>query len=191
MNVKYAVLGHLVQHPDYGYRLRAQLAEQLEMPDLAKPTIYRALEQLQSEGLIVKSHTDRAPGAGRARVWYEASKKGSEALEAWLRGASEGPVLIDELHSRLLAARPANLPELIDSTWAQERACLARLGELEGAVELPVGEWRRSWEGVVGVLVRNNQVAHLQTTVRQIQRAREVLTHLHEDPSWPERPRST
>jgi DNA-binding PadR family transcriptional regulator len=190
MSVKYAVLGHLVQHPDYGYRLQAQLAEQLEMPNLAKPTVYRALEQLEAEGLVVRSHIDRAPGAGRDRVWFTATKSGSGAFEAWLRGASEGPVLIDELHSKLLASRPANLPELIDSTWARERACLARLGELEGAAMLPPGEWRRSWEGVVGVLVRNDEIAHLQTTVRQIQRAREVLVRLHEDPSWPERPRS-
>jgi DNA-binding PadR family transcriptional regulator len=190
MSVKYAALGHLVQHPDYGYRLRAELAEQLEMPDLSKNTVYRALEQLEANGLIVVTHTDRGPGAGRDRVWYEATKTGSEAFEAWLRGAAEEPVLIDELHSKLLASRPANLPELIELTWARERACLARLGKLEGSAEMPVGEWRRSWEGVMGVLVRNDQVAHLQTTVRQIQRAREVLVRLRDDPSWPERPRS-
>jgi DNA-binding IclR family transcriptional regulator len=40
MSVKHAVLGHLVLHPDYGYRLRAELAEQLEMPDLSKTTVY-------------------------------------------------------------------------------------------------------------------------------------------------------
>ncbi len=190
MSVKYAVLGHLVRHPDYGYRLRAQLAEQLEMPDLSKNTVYRALGQLGGEGLIAVTHTDRAPGTGRDRVWYKATKTGSEAFEAWLRGEAEEPVLIDALHIKLLASRPANLPELIELTWSRERACLARLGELEGAGEMPVGEWRRSWEGVTRVLVRNNQIAHLQTTVRQIQRAREVLMRLRDDPSWPERPRS-
>jgi DNA-binding PadR family transcriptional regulator len=51
MSVKYAVLGRLVQHPDYGYRLRSELAEQLEMPDLVGNTVYRALEQLEREGL--------------------------------------------------------------------------------------------------------------------------------------------
>jgi DNA-binding PadR family transcriptional regulator len=190
MSVKYAVLGHLVRHPDYGYRLRAELAEQLEMPDLSKNTVYRALEQLEGDGLIAVAHTDRGPGAGRDRVWYEATETGSEAFEAWLRGAAEEPVPIDALHSKLLASRPANLPELIELTWARERACLARLGELEGAEEMPVGEWRRSWEGVTGVLVRNNQIAHLQTTVSQIQRARDVLMRLRDDPNWPERPRS-
>lgn len=190
MSVKYAVLGHLVRHPDYGYRLRTELAEQLEMPDLSKNTVYRALERLEADGLIAATGADRGPGAGRDRVWFEATEMGSEAFEAWLRGSAEEPVLIDALHIKLLASRPANLPELIELTWARERACLARLGELEGAGEMPVGEWRRSWEGVTGVLVRNNQVAHLQTTVRQIQRAREVLMRLRDDPSWPERPRS-
>jgi DNA-binding PadR family transcriptional regulator len=191
MSVKYAVLGHLVQHPDYGYRLRAQLAEQLEMPGLSRNTIYRALKQLKADELIVVTHPERRPGAGRDRVWYEATQTGSEVFEAWLRRAAEEPVRIDGLHRRLVTSRPANLPELIDLTWVRERNCLARLKELEGDVEIPAGEWRRSWEGVVEVLVRNDEIAHLQTTVRQIQRAREVLVRLHEDPNWPERPRST
>jgi hypothetical protein len=50
MSVKYAVLGHLVQHHDYGYRLRALLAEQLEMPNLSKTTVYRALSSSRRKG---------------------------------------------------------------------------------------------------------------------------------------------
>jgi DNA-binding PadR family transcriptional regulator len=146
MSVKHAVLGHLVQHPDYGYRLRAQLSEQLEIPDLSGNTVYRALVQLQKEGLIVELGADRTFGSGRDRVWFKATDKGSEAFEEWLRGASEEMPLLDGLHSKLLVSRPANLPELVELTWAQERACLARLGELEGAAQMS-GEWRRSWEG--------------------------------------------
>jgi DNA-binding PadR family transcriptional regulator len=185
MSVKHAVLGHLVRHPDYGYRLRAVLSEQLEMPDLSKTAVYRALEQLQKEELIVQLRTDRAPGAGRDRVWFEATRKGADTFEEWLRNASEAMPILDELHSKLLASRPANLPELIEQTWTQERGCLARLGELEGVELTPAGEWRRSWEGVTQVLVRNNQIAHLQTTVREIQRAREVMVRLRDDPHWP------
>jgi DNA-binding PadR family transcriptional regulator len=189
MSVKHAVLGHLVQHPDYGYRLRAQLSEQLEIPDLSGNTVYRALVQLQKEGLIVELGADRTYGAGRDRVWFKATDRGSEAFEEWLRGASEEMPLLDGLHSKLLVSRPANLPELVELTWAQERACLARLGELEGAAQMS-GEWRRSWEGVTEVLVRNSKIAHLQTMVRQIQRTREVLVRLRDDARWPERPRS-
>lgn len=189
MSVRHAVLGHLVQHPDYGYRLRAELAEQLEMPDLSGNAVYRALVQLQKEGLIIALGVDRASGSGRDRVWYKATEKGGEAFEEWLRGASEEMVPLDELHSKLLVSRPANLPELVELTWAKERACLTRLGELEDIAQLPAGEWRRSWEGVTGVLVRNDRIAHLQTTVRQLQRAREVLVRLRDDPCWPERPR--
>lgn len=185
MSVKHAVLGHLVRHPDYGYRLRAVLSEQLEMPDLSKTAIYRALAQLQRDGLIVELGADRAPGTGRDRVWFEATQKGADAFEEWLRNASEAVPMLDELHSKLLAARPKNLPELIEQTWTQERACLTRLGELEGAEHVPAGEWRRSWEGVTQVLVRNNQVAHLQTTVREIQRVRQVMVRLRDDPHWP------
>ena len=155
------------------------------MPDLSKTTVYRALEQLQKEGLIVQLGADRAPRAGRDRVWFEGTKKGADTFEEWLRNASEAVPMLDELHSKLLAARPENLPELIEQTWPQEQGCLARLGELERADPLPAGEWRRSWEGVTQVLVRNNQIAHLQTTVREIQRAREVMTRLRDDPHWP------
>lgn len=135
--------------------------------------------------------TDRAPGTGRARVWFRATEKGSVAFEAWLRGDSEEMPALDDLHRKLLASRPANMPELIELTWTRERACLAQLRELEGTEQLPGREWRRSWEGVAEVLVRNNRIAHLQTTVRQIQRARDVLVRLRDDPGWPERPRSS
>jgi DNA-binding PadR family transcriptional regulator len=185
MSVKHAVLGHLVLHPDYGYRLRAELAEQLKMPDLSKTTVYRALYQLQNEGLIVRLGADRVPGAGRDRVWFKANEKGGEVFEKWLRDASEGMPPLDELHSKLLASRPTNLPELVELSWARERVCLALLGGLEGVAQVPVGEWRRNWEGVTGVLVRNYQIAHLQTTVRQIQRVREVLVRLRDDPHRP------
>jgi len=185
MSVKHAVLGQLVRHPDYGYRLRAVLAEQLEMPDLAKNTVYRALEQLQKEGLIVETRRDRGPGAGRDRVWFAATEEGGEAFEGWLRSASQGLLLLDELYSKLLVSRPANLPELIELTWTQERACLARLGELEVAAQTPPGEWRRSWKDVTDVLVRNIQIAYLQTAASQIQRTRNVLVRLRDDPRWP------
>jgi DNA-binding PadR family transcriptional regulator len=78
MSVKHAVLGHLVRHPDYGYRLRAVLSEQLEMPDLSKAAVYRALAQLQRDELIVQMSVDRAPGAGRDRIWFKATQKGAD-----------------------------------------------------------------------------------------------------------------
>lgn len=180
--MKYPVLGHLVHHRDYGYRLTAELAERLELPELRRSTVYQALARLEEDGLIREVGRTSAVGSGRDRVWYEATEKGEQHFEGWLRNASEVTAPQDELHRKLLVSQPGNLPELIDLTWEQERACLARLGDLERAVRAPAEQQRQSWSWMAAVLVRNNQIAHLQTTVRSLQRAREVMVRLREDP---------
>ncbi|MGH8919208.1 MAG: PadR family transcriptional regulator, partial [Actinomycetes bacterium] len=76
-----AVLLLLTEEPRHGYLLGETLAG-LGLGRMDRPSIYRALADLEADGLV---HTwDEAPTAGSTRHVHAVTPKGEQALEAWM-----------------------------------------------------------------------------------------------------------
>jgi PadR family transcriptional regulator PadR len=76
-----AVLLLLSEEPGYGYNLARRL-EELRFGAVDRPSVYRALAQLEGDGLVQSS-----PGpskAGQERRVYEVTGLGERALRAWM-----------------------------------------------------------------------------------------------------------
>jgi DNA-binding PadR family transcriptional regulator len=71
----------LTEAPRHGYRLVGALRE-LGLGRVDRPSIYRALAELERDGLIC-AHTE-APIAGSTRRVYAVTALGEHALEAWM-----------------------------------------------------------------------------------------------------------
>jgi DNA-binding PadR family transcriptional regulator len=180
MSTRYAVLGLLIEQPDHGYQLTQRLQERLGAPDVRRSYVYELMKQLAGDELIRRAEEPASIEQGAPRVLYRATRKGVEHFEDWLADSPASGPLRDELHVKMMVSRPRDLPRLIELTWQEERQCLDRLLEIEGAAELPPGREAGDWPWAANVLVRNAEIAHLQTTVRWLQRARAVMERLYD-----------
>lgn len=76
-----AILLLLSEHPGYGYGLVGSL-EEFRFGHVDRPAVYRALAQLESDGLVEASA--RNPTAGQARRVYRITALGGQVLRAWM-----------------------------------------------------------------------------------------------------------
>jgi DNA-binding PadR family transcriptional regulator len=76
-----ALLLLLAEEPRHGYLLCDALPE-LGLGRMDRPSVYRALAELESDGLV---HSwDAAPTAGSTRHMHAVTPEGEQALEAWM-----------------------------------------------------------------------------------------------------------
>ncbi|MGH9128214.1 MAG: PadR family transcriptional regulator [Acidimicrobiales bacterium] len=91
-----AILLMLAEEPRHGYRLVDALLS-LGYGPVSRPSIYRALGELQHDGLMHSWTTDST--AGSPRQVYELTDKGTSTLESWM-----GVILVErDCLDRILA----------------------------------------------------------------------------------------
>jgi DNA-binding PadR family transcriptional regulator len=76
-----AILLLLSEQPGYGYNLQKRLQD-FRFGDIDRPTIYRALAQLETDGLVESSTA--VPKAGHARRVYGITSLGERVLRVWM-----------------------------------------------------------------------------------------------------------
>jgi DNA-binding PadR family transcriptional regulator len=76
-----AVLLLLSERPGYGYGLVPRLQE-FRFGHIDRPAVYRALAQLERDGLVEAS--SQSPTAGQARRVYQVTALGNRVLRAWM-----------------------------------------------------------------------------------------------------------
>ena len=76
-----AILLLLSEQPGYGYSLEKDLQE-FRFGRIDRPTVYRALAQLESDGLV--ESWAEAPKAGQARRVYGVTPLGGRILRGWM-----------------------------------------------------------------------------------------------------------
>ncbi len=181
MSTRYAVLGLLIEQPDHGYQLTQRLQDRLGAPDVRRSYVYELMKQLAGDELIQRAEDPPSIEHGASRVLYRATPKGVVHFEDWLRSAPATGAIREELHVKMMVSQARDLPRLIDLTWQEERQCLDRLLEIEQATAIPPpGRGAGDWPWAANVLVRNAEIAHLQTTVKWLQRARAVMERLYD-----------
>ncbi|HEY2214209.1 MAG TPA: helix-turn-helix transcriptional regulator [Acidimicrobiales bacterium] len=76
-----AILLLLSEQPGYGYGLVPRLAE-FHFGHVDRPAVYRALAQLEQDGLV--EATSQSPTAGTARRVYSVTEMGARVLRVWM-----------------------------------------------------------------------------------------------------------
>ena len=95
-----AVLLLLTEEPAYGYQLAKGL-EELRFGRVDRPSVYRALAQLERDGLV-EAWSD-APKAGQARRVYGLTEDGQRALRAWMGVVKQERDCLDQVLRRYVA----------------------------------------------------------------------------------------
>ncbi len=95
-----AILLLLAEEPGYGYNLAKGL-EELRFGRVDRPSVYRALAQLERDGLV-EAWSDLAK-AGQARRVYGLTEDGQRALRAWMGVVKEERDCLDQVLRRYVA----------------------------------------------------------------------------------------
>ena len=96
-----ALLLLLSEEPGYGYHLSKGL-EELRFGRVDRPNVYRALAQLERDGLVESSPGE--PTAGQARRVYALTLEGGQrALRAWMGVIKQERDCLDEVLRRYVA----------------------------------------------------------------------------------------
>ncbi len=178
MSVKHAVLGLVIEKPGYGYELIQRLGERIEGWRPSYSSVYPALHLLRRHEMIRARETSAGGErpAHRSVVWYEATDVGRVHFREWMDAATEPAPLRDELQVKIAFAAIEDLPRLVELTREQEQACLDRvlaLTSTRGAELRATGE--QEWRLVGQLLLRDAEIAHLRTTIVNLQRCRAAM----------------
>lgn len=111
-----AILLLLSEEPGYGYQLVKDL-EELRFGRIDRPSVYRALSQLESDSLVASWM--EAPAAGQNRRVYGLTELGGRMLRAWMGVIKEERDGLDRVLRRYQATgtTDAVLAE-VDGDWA-------------------------------------------------------------------------
>ncbi len=142
-----AILLLLSEEPGYGYRLVKDL-EDLHFGRIDRPTVYRALGQLEGDALV--ESWPEAPTAGQTRRIYGLTPLGARVLRTWMGVIKEERDALDHVLRRYQATGTvdAALAE-IDGGWAALRstwspvAASAPAHRPRGPVRVPARRTRR------------------------------------------------
>ncbi|HXA55196.1 MAG TPA: hypothetical protein VNV37_10040 [Solirubrobacteraceae bacterium] len=179
-----AVLGLVIERPDTASRLGRRLMERFHSARFTRSTGHNALGRLERAGLVraVGGHT---PGV---EPRYEATARGVEHFQAWLRACSAAaPALREELQAKIAFCAPDDLPRLIDAICAEERACArmfaAAHGRL-GAAEL-LGSQRAGgaerWSELAERVVLRDEAAMWGMRFKRLERLRARLEEMQSE----------
>jgi DNA-binding PadR family transcriptional regulator len=131
-----AILLLLSEHSGYGYGLVPRL-EEFRFGHVDRPAVYRALAQLETDGLVA-AEASRNPGAGQARREYSITPLGERVLRVWMG-------VIKEEHDYLgQTLRRYQATGTIDAVLAEvEGGWSSALGAGWSPVSSTSGGWRR------------------------------------------------
>jgi len=177
MGMKQAVLGLVIEQPDYGYRLAQRLEDRCPSGGWQKTGVYGALDQLMREDLIRSPGEKGASETGRAapRTIYAATREGRDEHERWVFEPSPLSPMRQELDLKIQFSGSEFLPRLIDQTWAQEQQCMHKLKALMRAAQAPRAGRPSTWRQARIVLQRDTEIKSLQLRIECLQDARNTM----------------
>jgi DNA-binding PadR family transcriptional regulator len=120
----------VIEQPDSAARLGQRLVERFRSARFTNSTGHNALNRLAQQGLV---RLIAGGGQTGGESYYEATPLGVEHFRAWLRDSSTvAPALREELQAKVEFCTPEDLPQLIDSIRAEERACSSMFAAAQG-----------------------------------------------------------
>jgi DNA-binding PadR family transcriptional regulator len=177
VSAKHAILGLVIEQPSYTWRIAAEARRQLRFADLADSYPYWALEKLEAEGLVHQVYENGVPvgksGAGR-QVVYEATVKGVQAFDDWLRSTPGECSLRDDVQFRLAVARPDDVPRIVELIRDRELVCAAREQALDHVRQADPKD-RSAWHSALREVARDAELMFWHGRTDWLQGVRETL----------------
>jgi DNA-binding PadR family transcriptional regulator len=135
LSAKHAIPGLVIEQPSYAWRIAVEVCRHLRFADLADSYPYWALDKLKAEGLVRQVYENDIPAgksiAAGGQAIYEATEKGVQAFEDWLRAGPDEYSFRDDLQFRLAVARPLDVPTIVRLIRDREYVRVAREQTLE------------------------------------------------------------
>jgi DNA-binding PadR family transcriptional regulator len=175
MAAKQAVLGLVIEQPDYGYELAKRLQARCGPWAWSHPTVYKALKELAESKHVRPLDKSQAASDEPRRKVFEATPGGIHYFDAWMLGQVGMEASRSELELKIVLARPHQLPKLIDMTWAHEQQCVDRLAALARTTQQVESGGELSWPDVGEMLVRDTEIKRLRSQVEFLQEARRTM----------------
>jgi DNA-binding PadR family transcriptional regulator len=176
MAAKHAVLGLVIERPDYGYELAKRLQERCGPWAWTRQAVYKALEDLEESKHVRALDRERVIlGGEQRRTVYEATPGGIDYFDSWMCGTAAMEASRSELELKIVLARPHELPVLIDMTWVHEQRCVDRLAALARQAQVAVPGGVASWPDAGEMLVRDTEIKRLRLRVECLQEARRTM----------------
>jgi DNA-binding PadR family transcriptional regulator len=177
VSAKHAILGLVIEQPSYAWRIAAEARRQLRFADLADSYPYWALEKLGAEGLVRQVYENGAPvGNRRARrqAIYEATVKGVQAFEDWLRSTPDECSLRDDVQFRLAVARLNDVRRIVELIRDRELVCVAREQALEHVRPADPKD-RSAWHTALRDVARDAEMTFWHARIDWLQSIREAV----------------
>jgi DNA-binding PadR family transcriptional regulator len=191
------VLGLVIEQPDSASQLGRRLVERFRSAQFTRSTGHNALSRLTRQGLVRVVDDDVSE---EEEERYEATPLGLEHFRAWLRSSSTtAPALREELQAKVAFCAPEDLPRLIDSICAEERACASMFAATHGRLSAAalVSPKRTTgaerWSELAHRAVLRDEAAMWGMRFKRLERLRarleemqaEVLKPAHSEPALP------
>jgi DNA-binding PadR family transcriptional regulator len=156
-----ALLGLLLERPGHGGDLAHRLVARLgETWRIDANDVYRLLEQLEKEGLVLSREERRRDNRRRTRLVYHPTERTSEALTTWMETLLPREPVRLGLQAKLAVARPQDAPRLQVALMEYQRECL-------GLAQLvcPTDGEARSWAALFVDCTRDGVYRMLQAEI--------------------------
>jgi DNA-binding PadR family transcriptional regulator len=155
------LLGLVLERPGHGgdlaNRMRVRLGETWKVD---ANDVYRLLEQLEREKLVLTREEAREDGARRKLIVYHSTPETSHALTLWMETLIPREPVRFGLHAKLAVARPEDAARMMVALSDYEQQCLA-LAQLV----TPNGDIQRSWGALYIDCAREAVYAQLRAEI--------------------------
>ena len=176
MAAKQAVLGLVIERPDYGYELAKRLQERCGPWSWSRQAVYKALDELAESKHVHARGKGQARSGDQRRTVFEATQGGIDYFDSWMSDPATMEASRSELELKIVLARPRELPGLIEMTWAHEQQCVDRLATAARQTQAAEsGDSLLSWSDVGEMLVRDTEIKRLRMRIEWLQEARRTM----------------
>lgn len=165
-----ALLGLVLERPSHAGELANRLVTRLgDTWRINSNDVYRLLEQLESEGLLLGSEEPRRGNERRTRLVYHPSEQTPAAFALWMETLLPREPVRLGLQAKLAVAREEDVSRLLTALQEYELECLQllRMIAVNGSV--------RSWKGLFMELTREAVDAQLSAELEWAKRARQRI----------------
>lgn len=144
--IDHVVLALICESPQHGFAVARTLSSDPELSaavTISRPLVYRSLESLENDGLIVEQRTERG-ARGMQRVVYRATPHGRKTIDEWLDAIVDSPrdARVDLVTKFILRSRRGLANRALARRQMRHFAPIAR--RLADGDELGlVGVWRQ------------------------------------------------
>lgn len=178
MSAKEAVLGLIVDRPDYCYAIKQRFGEHLDVARFADSIVYSSIASLVSDGYVEEtpqSGNAKSKSGSRRNANVRASPAGERRFEEWMgESLPLGPIR-DELRLRLAVCRPWHVPRLLELITVHEQLCVDRIAELKRLSKKWPPAAEMTFEQAVDAELDEAEAMGLQARIEWLQKLRPTL----------------